>query len=106
MQYKLYQKFLFSLLASSVGFIPLAACSKEPPKGRKDPYSYTVSIDPKGMPIVTDPKGISLPATKVELPVDAKKIVRIRTFSIMDVEGSHFVLIDIEGTTYKILLPD
>ena len=106
MQYKQYQKLLSCLLVSSIGFIPLAACSKEPPKGKKDPYSYTLTIDAKGLPVVVDPKGIALPAKKVEFPVDAKKILRVRTFSIIDVEGSHFILITINGSTYQINLPD
>ena len=106
MQYKQYQKFLSCLLVSSIGLMPLAACSKEPPKGKKDPYSYTLSIDAKGLPAVLDPKGIALPAERVEGPVNAKKIVRVRTFSVIDVEGSHFILIDIGGKVYKINLPD
>ena len=56
--------------------------------------------------MVVDPKGIALPAKKVEFPVDAKKILRVRTFSIIDVEGSHFILITINGSTYQINLPD
>ena len=106
MQYKQYQKLLSCLLVSSIGFIPLAACSKEPPKGKKDPFSYTVSIDAKGLPVIVDSQGISLPAKEVKLPMDAKKIVRIRTFSIIDIVGSHFVLIDIGGKLYQINLPD
>lgn len=106
MQYKKYQKFLSCLLFLSIGLMPLAACSKEPPKGKNDPYSYTLSVDAKGVPAVMDPKGIALPAKKVEFPVDAKKIVRVRNFSVIDVEGSHFVLITINGSTYQINLPD
>lgn len=106
MQYKQYQKLLPYLLVSVIGFVPLVACSKEPPKDKKDPYSYTLSIDAKGMPVIMSPKGVALPAKKVEFPVDAKKILRVRTLSIIDVEGSHFVLITIDGTTYKVPLPD
>ena len=106
MQYKQYQKLLSCLLVSSIGLIPLAACSKEPLQSRKDPYSYTLSIDEKGLPAVLDPQGRALPAKIVEFPVDTKKIVRVRTFSIIDVKGSHFVLITIGGTTYQINLPD
>ena len=106
MQYKQYQKLLSCLLVSSIGFIPLAACSKEPPKGKKDPFSYTVSIDAKGLPVVVDSEGVSLPAKEVKLPLDAKKLVRVRTFSVIDVEGSHFILIQIGGTMYQINLPD
>lgn len=106
MQYRQYQKLLSCLLVSSIGLVPLTACSKEPPKGKKDPFSYTVSIDENGVPKVIGSQGISLPVEKVKLPVDAKKILRIRTISVMDVEGSHFVLIDINGSVYKIPLPD
>ena len=106
MRYKQYQKLLSCLLVSSIGLIPLTACSKEPLQSKKDPYSYTLSIDAKGLPAVLDSKGIALPAKKVEFPVDAKQILRVRTISIIDVKGSHFVLITINGTTYQINLPD
>lgn len=103
---KKYQKFLSCMLISSIGLMPLAACSKEKPYENKDRFSYTVKIDSKGMPVVLDAKGKEIPANEVKLPVDAKKIVRVRTFSVMDVEGSHYILISIGGTTYKINLPD
>ena len=106
MQYKQYQKLLSCLLVSSIGLIPLTACSKEPLQSKKDPYSYTLSIDAKGLPVVLDAKGIALPAERVEGPVNAKKIVRVRTFSVIDVEGSHYILIDIGGKLYRINLPD
>lgn len=106
MQYKQYQKLLSCLLVSSIGLAPLTACSKEPPKGKNDPFSYTVSIGEKGVPMVMDSQGISLPAEKVKLPMDAKKIQRIRTISVIDVEGSHYILIDINGSLYRINLPD
>jgi len=106
MQQKQYQKLMSCLLVSSIGFMPLLACSKEPPKGKKDLFSYTLSIDAKGTPMVLDAKGNPLPAKLVEGPVNAKKVVRIRTFSVIDVEGSHFVLIDIGGKLYQIYLPD
>ena len=106
MQYKKYQKILTCLLASSIGLMPLAACSKEKTQDKKDRFSYTLSIDPKGLPVVLDSRGNSIPAKKIEPPVDAKKIVRVRTFSVIDVEGSHYILIDIGGTLYRINLPD
>lgn len=106
MQYKQYQKLLSCLLVTSIGFIPITACSKEPPKGKKDPFSYTLSIDAKGIPVILDPKGFAIPSKPVEGPVNAKKVVRVRTFSVIDVEGSHFVLIDIGGKLYQINLPD
>lgn len=106
MQYKKYQKILTCLLVSSIGFMPLAACSKEKTPNKEDRFSYTLSIDPKGLPVVLDSRGKSIPAKKIEPPVDARKIVRVRTFSVIDVEGSHYILIDIGGSLYRINLPD
>lgn len=106
MQQKRYQKWFAYLLVSSIGLVPLAACSKEPPKDKKDKFAYTLSFDAKGLPVVLDAKGKPIPPRKVEGPVNAKKIVRVRTISVIDVEGSHFILIEIGGTTYQIDLPD
>lgn len=106
MQYKKYQKFLSCLLFSSIGLMPLAACSKEKPQDKKDRFSYALSFDAEGLPMVLDARGKSFPAKKVEPPIDARKIVRVRTFSVIDVEGSHFILIQIGGTMYQINLPD
>lgn len=106
MHYTQFQKILSCLLVSSLGFIPLAACSKEKPYTQKDRFSYTLTIDANGVPAVKDARGNPIEAKKVELPVKAKKIVRIRTVSVMDVEGSHYILIDIGGTLYQINLPD
>ena len=106
MQYKKYQKFLSCLLFWSIGLMPLAACSKEKPQDKKDRFSYTLSIDAKGLPVVLDARGNPIPAKEVKFPVDAKKIVRVRNFSVIDVEGSHFILITINGSTYQINLPD
>jgi len=105
MQCKHYKKLLSCLLVSSIGFIPLAACSKEKPKDKKDPFSYTLSIDAKGLPVVLDAKGNPIPPKRVEGSVDAKKVLRIRTFSVIDIEGSNFILIEIGGTIYRIDLP-
>lgn len=101
-----YQKIISWVLATSLGFIPLAACSKEKPYSQKDRFSYTLTFDPNGVPEVKDAKGNTIQAKKVELPLKATKIVRVRTASIMDVEGSHYILIDIGGTLYQINLPD
>lgn len=101
-----YRKFLSCLLVSSLGFIPLAACSKEKPSAQKDQFSYTLTIDTKGVPAVKDARGNLIQAKKVDLPLKATKIVRVRTVSVMDVEGSHYILIDIGGTLYQINLPD
>lgn len=106
MLYKKYQKILTCLVVSSIGLMPLAACSKEKAQDKKDRFSYTLSIDPKGVPVVVDARGNPIQAKKIEPPVDAKKIVRVRTFSVMDIEGSHYILIDIGGSLYRINLPD
>lgn len=55
---------------------------------------------------VFDANGKPMQLTKVTGAIPAKKIVRVRTMSILDVEGSHFVLIEIGGTLYRIDLPD
>jgi hypothetical protein len=106
MQFKQYKMFLSCLLVSSIGFMPLTACSKEKPTDKKDPFSYTLSIDAKGLPVILDAKGNPIPSKLVEGSVNAKKVVRVRTFSVIDVEGSHYVLISIGGTLYQINLPD
>jgi hypothetical protein len=106
MQQKRYQKWFAYLLVSCIGLVPLAACSKETPKDKKDRFSYSLSFDEKGLPVVLDAKGKPIPPKKVEGPVDAKKIVRVRTISIIDVVGSHYILIDLGGTLYRIDLPD
>lgn len=106
MYQKQLSKWFSYLLILCFGYVPLAACSKEPPsKQPKDHFSYTLSIDEKGMPVVSA-NGRHIPATRVEAPLVAKKIVRVRTMSIMDVEGSHFILIELGGSLYRIDLPD
>lgn len=105
MQHKRYQNWFSCLLALSIGFIPLAACSKEPPKDDKNKFSYNLSFDATGLPVVLDQKGIAIAPRKVDGPVGAKKIVRVRTFSVIEVEGSHFILIDIGGSLYQVDLP-
>ena len=103
---KQYQKWFSYLLVLGIGYMPLTACSKEPSRNNKDRLSYTLSFDAKGMPVVLDAKGNPIPPKKVEGAVDARKIVRVRTMSVIDVEGSHFILIDLDGTMYRIDLPD
>jgi hypothetical protein len=100
------QKWFSYLLVLCIGYIPLTACSKEPPKNQKDRFSYTLSFDAKGNPTVLDANGKPIPAQRVDGAVDAKKIVRVRTISVIDVEGSHYILINIGGYLYKINLPD
>lgn len=106
MRYKHYKKWLSFLLALSVSVIPLSACSKEQSKDHPAPFSYKLSFDENGVPIVLDQKGNALPLRKVDGPVGAKKILRVRTFSVIEVEGSHFILVTINGTTYQINIPD
>jgi hypothetical protein len=106
MQQKRYPKWFAYLLVSSIGLVPLVACSKEAPKDKKGRFAYSLSFDEKGLPVVLDAKGKPIPPKKVEGPVDAKKIVRVRTISVIDVEGSHFILIEIDGRLYRIDLPD
>ena len=55
---------------------------------------------------VFDANGKPMQLTKVNGAIPAKKIVRVRTMSILDVEGSHFVLMEIGGTLYRIDMPD
>lgn len=94
-------KWFSYLLILCVGCIPLTACSKEQPKTPKDQFSYTLTLDEKGLPIVN-----GIPGKRVEGPLEAKKIVRVRTMSIMDVVGSHYILIELGGVMYQINLPD
>mgnify|MGYP001619891591 CR=1 FL=1 len=102
---KQYQNWFSYLLVLCIGYIPLTACSKEPSRDQKDGFSYTLSFDSKGMPVVLDAKGNPVPPIRVEGAVDAKKIVRVRNFSVIDVEGSHFILFQINGTMYRFNLP-
>lgn len=101
MRHKQFPKWFSYFLVLCIGYIPLTACSKEPPRSSKDRFSYTLTLDEKGLPVVNGIQG-----KRVAGPVDAKKIVRVRTMSIMDVEGSHYILIELGGTMYQINLPD
>ena len=105
MHFKKCHKWFSYLLALLIGYIPLTACSKEPSRDQKDRFSYTLSIDAKGVPVILDARGKVIPPVKVEGAVEAKKIVRIRNFSVIDVEGSHFILFQINGSTYRYNLP-
>lgn len=101
MHQKQLPKWFSYLLILCLGYVPLTACSKEQPKSSKDRFSYTLTLDEKGLPVAN---GIS--AKRVQGPLEAKKIVRVRTMSIMDVEGSHYILIELGGVMYQINLPD
>ena len=105
MSYERFQKWFSYLLVLCIGYIPIAACSKEPPKDPKDQFSYTLSLDAQGNPTVLDARGKPVPPKRVEGPVDARKIVRVRTMSVIDVEGSHYILFQINGTMYRFDLP-
>jgi hypothetical protein len=105
MHRKKCQKWFLYMLVLFIGYTPLAACSKEMSRDHNGKFSYTLSFDAKGMPMVLDASGQPVPAKRVEGPVDAKKIVRVRNFSVIDVEGSHFILFQINGTMYRFDLP-
>lgn len=102
---KIYKKWVSNLLVVWIGCLPLGACANEHPKP-PDRASYNVVIDAKGIPAVVGPDGRTIQAKKVTPPIAAKQITRVRTMSIIDVVGSHFVLIEIGGTLYRVDMPD
>lgn len=55
---------------------------------------------------VFDTNGKPLPMTKIEGPLNANKIVSVKTITIMDIEGSHYLAIVVDGVAYQIPLPD
>lgn len=114
---KVHKQWAANLLVVWIGFLPLAACAKEPtkPSGEtsyQEPTkptgqaSYNVTLDANGLPALIGPNGRIIPAKKVTPPIPAKLITRVRTMSIIDVVGSHFVLIEIGGTLYRVDMPD
>ena len=94
-----------SLLVLLMGCVSLSACAT-PPKHDQSQFSYTVSLDADGNLTVLDRYRKPVKAQKISGPVDAKKIVRVRSITIIEVEGSHFLEIVIDGTPYKVPLPD
>lgn len=86
--------------------LPLSACAKEPPGGQNYRFAYTASLDANGNLRVLDANGKPLPAKRIDGPLSAKKIVRVRTMSIVEVEGSHYLAINVDGVFYQIPLPD
>lgn len=69
-------------------------------------FAYNVSIDAKGNLRVFDVKGKPIEAREARGPLDAKKIIRVQTMSIIEVEGSHYLAIIVGGTLYQVPLPD
>ena len=55
---------------------------------------------------VFDANGKPLTLTKADRPLNAKRIVSVKTITVMDIEGSHYLDITIDGVPYKVMLPD
>ena len=94
------------LVATLVGMSSLNAESKG--ASIKSPYrfAYTAGVDANGNLKVLDARGKQLPVKKVDGPLPAKNIVKIRTMTIIEVEGSHYLAIELDGVAYQIPLPD
>lgn len=84
----------------------IAACAKEPPATHPYRFNYTTTLDSKGNLTVLDARGKPIPAKRIDGPLSAKKIVRVRTMSILEIEGSHYLAIIVDGVAYQIPLPD
>lgn len=69
-------------------------------------FNYTLNIDANGRFQVIDKTGRVAEAREVSGPLDAKRIMRVRTLSIVEVEGSHYLVIMLDGVLYEIPLPD
>lgn len=93
------------VVAALVGVSSLNA---EPKGSIKSPYrfAYTAGVDANGNLKVLDARGKQLPVKKVDGPLSAKNIVKIRTMTIVEVEGSHYLAIELDGVAYQIPLPD
>jgi hypothetical protein len=101
-----YQKeWMTCLLALAISVLPLTACSKEPSKGQPVQGDYSLRIGATGMPEVLDAKGRLVKGHEVKPPVEAKNILNVKTFTVMEVQGSHFILFSINGTLYRYDLP-
>lgn len=100
-----YRKLSSYLLIFCIGSAPLSACAK-PSNDQKYQFAYTAGIDASGKLQVLDKNGKPLPTQRITGPVDARKIIRVRTMTIVEVEGSHYLDITIDGVPYKVMLPD
>lgn len=79
--------------------------TQEAPTSNKTDFAYTISFTAEGEPSVLDAKGRPAKARRVCGPIKADKIVRVRTMSIVEAEGSHYIVINLDGALYQIDLP-
>lgn len=98
--------FTLGLLALTTATVSLGALAKDQPLDKPYRFAYTAGVDANGTLKVLDAKGKPLPMKRIDGPLRAKRIVKMRTLTIVEVEGSHYLAIMLDGVPYQIPLPD
>ena len=64
-----------------------------------------ITFKNNGQPVIVDDNGNIIEGKPVEFPVRSRSIVSVQTFSVIQVVGSHFVIIDMAGNPLRFDLP-
>lgn len=98
------------LILTALVFLPISACADMPMKQSStissgDMPAVQIGFDGKGALIIKDSEGNAARPTQVEFPIKATAIEEIETITLIRVRGSHYYLMRVGGTYYKIQLP-
>ncbi|MCG8533986.1 MAG: hypothetical protein MI808_02725 [Pseudomonadales bacterium] len=88
--------------------VSVSACSQEKPTTPKkgdDLLPFNVSFDRNGAPVLVDENGEKIKPVEVEFPIKATAVERIDTVTIVQIRGSHFKMVKIGSTYYKLVMP-
>lgn len=73
--------------------------------GCNDAPEYTIRFDANGKLLVFDRDDEEVKGEKFDFPQEATSIKDIKTISIVQATGSHYLIIILGGTPYKFNLP-
>src|SRR3989337_1942276 len=98
------------IILPGIFLLPIGACAEMPMKHSStaktgDLPAVQIGFDGKGSLFIKDGEGNMVRPTQVDFPINATAIEEIETITLIRVRGSHYYLMRVGGTYYKIHLP-